>query len=42
MSGGNSISRTIKRKTMQDTRREMPAYADPIFRPYPQPAETPF
>ena len=40
--GGDSISRTIKRKTMQDTRREIPAYADPIYRHPSKPTETPF
>ena len=33
MSEHDSISRTIRRKGMQDTRREIPAYADPIYRP---------
>ena len=41
MSGGDSISRTIKRKNMQDTRKEIPAYADPIYRPLPKPTEIP-
>ena len=42
VSRDDSISRTIKRKTMQDTRREIPAYADPIYRTPPKPTETPF
>ena len=33
MSEHDSISRTIRRKGMQDIRREIPAYADPIYRP---------
>ena len=41
MSGGNSMSRAIKRKTMQDTRREIPAHADHIYRPSLKPTETP-
>ena len=42
MSGDDSISRTINRKTMQGTRREIPTYADPIYRLPPKPTETPF
>ena len=34
MSEHDSISRTIRRKGMQDTRRETPAYADPVYRPH--------
>ena len=41
MSGGNSISQTMKSKTMQDTRRELPAYADPIYSPPPKPTVIP-
>ena len=26
---------------MQDTRKDIVAYADPLYRPYPKPAETP-
>ena len=37
----DSNSRTIKRKTIQDIRREIPAYTDPIYRPPPKPAEIP-
>ena len=33
----DSISRTIKRKGMQDIRRETPAYADPFYGPPPKP-----
>ena len=39
MSEYDSISRTIKRKAMQDTRREIPAYADPLYRPPSKPTE---
>ena len=42
MSRCDSISITVKRKTIQDTRREIPAYADPIYRPPPKANETPF
>ena len=42
MSGGNSISSTIKSKTIQDTRWEIQAYADPIYRPPPDPTDPPF
>ena len=41
LSGGDSIFRTIKRKTMQNTRREIPAYADPIYRSPSKPTEIP-
>ena len=41
MSECNSIFRTIRRKGVQDTRREIPAYAEPIFRPPPKPMEIP-
>ena len=41
MSEHKSISRIIRRKGMQDTRREIPAYADPINRPPPKPTEIP-
>ena len=41
MSEFDSISRTIRRKGMQDFRREIPAYADPICRPTPNPTEIP-
>ena len=41
MSECDSISRTIRRKGMQDTRREIPAYADPIYSPPPKPTEIP-
>ena len=41
MSEHDSISRTIRRKSMQDIRREIPAYADPVYRPPPKPAEIP-
>ena len=40
MSECDSISRTI-RKGMQDTRREISAYADQIYRPPPKPTEIP-
>ena len=40
-SGDDSISRTIKRKTIQDTKREIPAYVDPVYRPPPKPTEIP-
>ena len=39
MSEHDSISRTIGRNDMQDMRREIPAYADPIYRPPPKPTE---
>ena len=41
MSECNQISRTIRKKGIQDTRREIPAYADPIYRPLPKPTEIP-
>ena len=41
MSGGDSISRKINRKPMQNTGREIPAYVDPIYRPPPKPTEIP-
>ena len=41
MSEDDSISRTIKRKTIQDTRRDIPAYAHPLYRPHPKPTEIP-
>ena len=37
----DSISRTIGRKWNQDFRREIPAYADPIYRLPPKPTEIP-
>ena len=40
-SGDDSTSRAIKRKTIQDTSREIPAYADPIYRPSPKLTEIP-
>ena len=40
-SGVHSNSRTIKRKTIQDISREIPAYTYPIYRPPPKPAEIP-
>ena len=33
--------RTIKRKIIQDIRKEIPAYTDPIYSPPPKPAEIP-
>ena len=39
MSENDSISGAIRRKGMQDIRREIPAYADPIYRPPPKPTE---
>ena len=33
MSEHDPMSRTIRRKGMQDIRREIPAYADPMYRP---------
>ena len=41
MSELDSLSRTITRKGMQDIRREIPAYADPFYRPPPKPDEIP-
>ena len=35
MSECDLISKTITRKDMQDIRREIPAYADPFYRPHP-------
>ena len=35
MSDHDSISRTIKRKGLQDIIREMLSYADPFYRPLP-------
>ena len=40
MSEHDSISRTL-RKGMQDVRREIPAYADPIYGPPPKPTKIP-
>ena len=37
----DSISRTIRIKGMQDFRKEIPAYADPIYRHPPKPTEIP-
>ena len=34
-SGDVSTSRRIKRRTIQDTSREIPVYADPIYSPPP-------
>ena len=39
MSEHDLMSKTIRRKGMQDVRREIPAYADPIYRPPPRPSE---
>ena len=39
MSEYDSISRTIRRKGIKDIRREILAYADPIYRPPPKPTE---
>ena len=36
MSEYDSFSRTIKRKGIQDLRREITAYADPFYRPPPK------
>ena len=41
MSEHDSICRTIKGKGMQHIRREIPAYADPNYRPPPKPTEIP-
>ena len=41
MSECDSVSRTVRRKGMQDTRREIPAYADPVCRFPPKPTEIP-
>ena len=41
MSECESMSRTIRRKAIQDIRREIPACADPIYRPPSKPTETP-
>ena len=41
MSEHDKISRTIRRKSMQDTRREIPTCANPIYRPPPKPTEIP-
>ena len=35
----DSSSRTMKRKTIQDINREIPAYTDPIYRPPPETSE---
>ena len=40
-SGDYSNSRTVKRKTIQDISREIPAYTDPIFGSPPIPTEIP-
>ena len=37
----DSISRTVRRKGMQDIRREIPSYADLIYSPPPKPTEIP-
>ena len=37
----DSISRTIRRKCMQNIRREIPAYANQIYVPPTQPTEIP-
>ena len=41
MSEHDLISKTVRRKDMQDTRRKIPAYPDPIYRPPPKPTEIP-
>ena len=41
MSECDSVSRTIRRKGMQDIRREIPSYADAIYRPHPKLNEIP-
>ena len=41
MSECDSVSRTIRRKGIQGFRREIPAYADPIYRSPPKPTEIP-
>ena len=41
MSEYDSVSITIRRKAMQDIKREIPAYADPIYRLPPKPTEIP-
>ena len=35
------MSRTVKSKSIQNIRGEIPAYTDPIHRPPPKPAEMP-
>ena len=37
----DSNSRMVKRKTVQDIRREILTYPDPIYRPPPKPTEIP-
>ena len=37
----NQFLEQIRRKIIEDTRREIPAYADPIYRPPPKPTEMP-
>ena len=38
-SGDDSHSRMVKRKTIQNIKREIPTYPDPIYRPPPKPTE---
>ena len=40
-SGDDSNSRMVKRKTIQDISREIPAYADPIYEAPPKITEIP-
>ena len=41
ISGDNSPSRIVQRKTIHDISREIPTYQDPIYRPPPKPIEIP-
>ena len=41
MSEHDSISRRRRRQGMQDIKRKISAYADPIYRPPPKPTEIP-
>ena len=40
-SGDDSSSRKVKRKSIQDTSREIPIYPDPVQRPPPKPVKLP-
>ena len=41
MSECNTISKLVKREGIQDIRREIPAYADPVYRLPSKPTEIP-
>ena len=40
-SKGDSSTKVINRKTIQDVPQEIPIYTDPVYRPPPKPVKTP-